>query len=354
MPSDFYNKDSLNALEAITLAQRIAFAPMIFQAAVCLRDFGILAHLDAAKKTGLTLLEIVDQGSLSEYSVSVLLDMGLSCSIVYQQDARFYLAKTGHFLLHDEMTRINMDFTRDICYDGLSHLKASLISNTPQGLKSLGNFEHFYRHLKDLTPTQQKSWFEYDHFYSDGAFDAALNVVLAESPAHIYDIGGNTGKFSMACCQKSADVHVTILDLPEQVGLATENIVAAGLSDRIDTHALNILTTKDLPNAADLYWMSQFLDCFSGEEIVRILSLIKATKAPTAKVCILEIFWDQQQFEAAAFSLNASSLYFTAIANGNSRFYEAEVFKSYIEAAGLSIVKEVRGIGPYHTLLMCE
>jgi len=29
-----------------------------------------------------------------------------------------------------------------------------------------------------------------------------------------------------------------------------------------------------LPNQADIWWMSQFLDCFSEEQIVSILSLI--------------------------------------------------------------------------------
>lgn len=33
-----YEQDSLSALDAITEAQRIAFAPMLFQTALCLRN----------------------------------------------------------------------------------------------------------------------------------------------------------------------------------------------------------------------------------------------------------------------------------------------------------------------------
>ncbi len=51
---------------------------------------------------------------------------------------------------------------------------------------------------------------------------------------------------------------------------------------------------------------------------------------PDAKIYILELLWDQQQYDAASYSLNAISLYFTALANGDSRFYE----KSTVEKSG--------------------
>lgn len=41
-----YEQDSLSALDAITEAQRIAFAPMLFQTALCLRNAGVLSYLD--------------------------------------------------------------------------------------------------------------------------------------------------------------------------------------------------------------------------------------------------------------------------------------------------------------------
>ncbi|MGK4624093.1 SAM-dependent methyltransferase, partial [Raoultella ornithinolytica] len=121
-----YEKDTLSALDAITEAQRIAFAPMLFQTALCLRNSGVLAWLDKQGKQGASLEEITEHSTLGGYSVSVLLDMGLSGRIVTQQNGRYFLAKVGHFLLHDEMTRVNMDFTQDVCYQGLFHLADAL------------------------------------------------------------------------------------------------------------------------------------------------------------------------------------------------------------------------------------
>ena len=45
------------ALEAITLAQTIAFAPMLFQACWALRESGLLAQLDQAGSQGITLAQ---------------------------------------------------------------------------------------------------------------------------------------------------------------------------------------------------------------------------------------------------------------------------------------------------------
>ena len=80
---------------------------------------------------------------------------------------------------------------------------------------------------------------------------------------------------------------------------------------------------------------------------------------PGARLCIMELFWDAQKFEAASFSLNATSLYFTCMANGNSRFYSVEKFNHYLELAGFHVEQIGRAscrdnLGLGHTLLICQ
>jgi hypothetical protein len=55
MPQFFDQNDTKTALEAQYEAQKIAFAPIIFQVAKSMRDFGILNTLQPTNKTGLTL-----------------------------------------------------------------------------------------------------------------------------------------------------------------------------------------------------------------------------------------------------------------------------------------------------------
>ncbi|MCU6681021.1 MULTISPECIES: methyltransferase [Leclercia] len=349
-----YEKDSLSALDAITEAQRIAFAPMLFQTALCLRNSGILAWLDKQGKRGSSLEEIVANSTLNEYGVSVLLDMGLSGRIVTCKEGTYYLAKVGHYLLHDNMTRVNMDFTQDVCYQGLFHLADALKEEKPAGLSVFGEWPTIYPALSALPEQAKKSWFAFDHFYSDGAFTDALPHIFASSPTKLYDVGGNTGKWALRCCEYDENIAVTLLDLPQQIVLAQENIAKAGLSHRIGFHAVDMLSDAALPDEADIWWMSQFLDCFSPDQIVTMLSKVAKVMKPGARLCIMELFWDAQKFEAASFSLNATSLYFTCMANGNSRFYSVEKFYHYLETAGFRVEQRLDNLGVGHTLLMCQ
>ena len=99
--------------------------------------------------------------------------------------------------------------------------------------------------------------------------------------------------------------------------------------------------------------MSQFLDCFSEEEIISILIRCRKALNEGGSIFILEPFWDKQMFKSAAFCLQQTSLYFTAIANGNSQMYFSENFYELIKRADLQVVMENNNIGLNYTLLKC-
>ena len=100
--------------------------------------------------------------------------------------------------------------------------------------------------------------------------------------------------------------------------------------------------------------MSQLLDCFSEEQIVAILGKVRAALPPGGRLWILELFWDRQRFEAAAFSLQQTSLYFTCVANGNSQMYDSQSSSRCCRAPGSRSRALTDGIGGYHTLLECS
>ncbi|HEX8516520.1 MAG TPA: methyltransferase [Bacteroidia bacterium] len=350
---DFFKKETRTALQAIEYAQWIAHAPMVFQASRILRDSGILkAALDAGK-AGITLEEIVEKVKLPHYGVRVLLESGLGIGLLLVNDDKYTLTKTGHFILNDAMTRANMDFSQDVCYEAMFYLEDSIKEEKPVGLKVFGDkWKTVYEALSELPPKVQKSWFGFDHFYSDDAFPLVLPLVFKNKPKKLMDIGGNTGKWSIACAKYNPDVQITIVDLPGQLNMAKANIASHGLSDRITFHGANMLDENlKLPAGHDAIWMSQFLDCFSEKEITSILTRCHEAVAENGFVYILEPFWDRQRFEAAAFSLQQTSLYFTAIANGNSQMYDSRVFVKCIEAAGFEIAEQIDQIGVSQTLM---
>jgi len=352
---NFFNEDKLSALESIELAQRIAFAPVVFQATLALRDLGILTMLNKAGSQGMKATEIVNQTSLSDYGVRVLLEAGLGIGLLIINNEHYSLTKTGHYLLQDEMTRVNIDFVQDICYRGLFDLKKSIETGKPEGLKTLGNWSTIYEGLAHLKPQEQKSWFAFDHFYSSDSFPVVLPHVFKDQPGKILDIGGNTGKWAIKCANYNENIQVTIADLPGQLKMAQANIEKAGHSSRVSFYEINILDkAAALPKNYDVIWMSQFLDCFSEDEIVSILERCFSALNDRGQVFILEPFWDCQKFKVSAFCLQMTSLYFTNIANGNSQMYHSGLFTKLVEKAGFTVTERIDNIGVSHSLLKCH
>lgn len=253
------------------------------------------------------------------------------------------------------MTRINMDVVHDICYRGLYHLEEAIRTGQPAGLKSLGNWDTFYQGLSSLPPAARESWLAFDHYYSDQAFPGALPLVFADRPKRLLDVGGNTGRWAMQCVGYDPGVRVTIADLPQQLELARAAVQGGKGADRVTFHPVDLLDeSRELPEGYEVIWMSQFLDCFSEAEIVSILRRAARALGDNGTLHILELFWDRQPNETAAFCLQQTSLYFACIANGNSQMYHSEDLWRCLQAAGLQILEQRDQVGQFHTWLKCR
>ncbi|MFP4023733.1 MAG: methyltransferase [Thiohalospira sp.] len=349
-----YGSDNKSALEAKIDAQKLAFGPMMFQAVKALRDFKIL-NLLHHHDDGLTPQEISKKTDISIYGVKVLLDAGLSAEVVMLKDNKYHLTKTGFYFIDDPMTTINLDFVNDVCYQGMYYLQESILNQKPEGLKVFGKWPTIYHGLSKLPKKVKESWFAFDHFYSDHVFSSLMPEIFKNNPKKILDIGGNTGKFSMQCAQFNPEVEITIMDLPGQLEVAKENAKNKGLEKRIKGFATDILNhDQPFPKGFDLIWMSQFLDCFSENDIVQILQRAASAMNQNAELFILETYWDRQKFDISTYCLNNTSLYFTALANGNSRMYHSEDMKKLVEKAGLEISEIIDDLGISHTLFKCK
>jgi 2-polyprenyl-3-methyl-5-hydroxy-6-metoxy-1,4-benzoquinol methylase len=350
-----FSQDNKSAFDAKSEAQRIAYAPVAFQACRVLRTEGILEAVQKSGSAGITLAEVVAKVSLPRYGVKVLMEAGLGVGLFCLNEGRYTITKLGYFMLRDPMTRINMDVVHDVFYRGFFDLDKAVREGKPAGLKSLGDWPTIYEGLSSLEPHARESWLAWDHYYSDQAFPAALPIVFANRPKRLLDVGGNTGKFAIQCAKHSADVRITIADLDKQLALAKANLQQHGVDGRVDLHTVNLLDeSATLPGGHDAIWMSQFLDCFSEQQIVSILRRAAQAMSADSALYILELLWDRQPNETAAFCLQQISLYFTCLANGNSQMYHSEDLLRCISEAGLKVVEERDQVGLYHTLLKCR
>ena len=355
-----YTEEHLSAREAQRLAEFIAWGPMVFQVSRLMVKTGILEMIRNSSE-GITLEEIVERSGLTDYAVKCLMEASLAIgTILVDADTdRFTISKTGWFLLNDPATRVNLNFNHDVNYIGMFKLEESLASGKPEGLRHFGEWPTIYEGLSSLPAEVQKSWFDFDHFYSDSSFDEALRIIFDEHKVKsLYDVGGNTGKWALRCVDYSPEVRVTILDLPQQIQMMLDNTKGKKGAERISGYGINLLdensSFSEYDGELDAIWMSQFLDCFSMDEITSIL--LRARKAMTSRtrIYIMETLWDRQRFEPAAFCMTMTSLYFTAMANGNSKMYNTRDMELCIKAAGLEIEHIYDYLGQGHSILVVK
>ncbi len=355
-----YTQEQLSAREAQRLAEFIAWGPIVFQVSRLMVKFGILDLLRDSDE-GMTLVELQEKNKLSEYALKILLEGSLAIGtiLVNPDTDRYSLSKTGWFLLNDPATRVNIDFNHDVNYQGMFNLEEALLNGKPEGLKHFGDWPTVYEALSSLPEQVQKSWFAFDHFYSDSSFPQALQIIFDEhNVKSLYDVGGNTGKWALQCVEYNDDVEVTILDLPQQIEMMRCNIKGKQGAERITGHGINLLDeSSEFPRrerGLDAIWMSQFLDCFSMDEIVGILSRAKAVMSDNTRIYIMETLWDRQRFEPATLCLTMTSVYFTAIANGNSKMYNTADLERCINTAGLEIETIHDHLGQGHSIVVCK
>ena len=135
---DKYKEDNIRAIDARFEAQKIAFAPMTF--------LGLLTLIEDAGDDGISIAELSEKSGISNYGVSVLCEMALGMNVIRitkdstcQKDEKYTLGKTGWFLLNDTLTKVNFNFTNDICYKGAFKLKESIVNGKPEGLKEFSD-----------------------------------------------------------------------------------------------------------------------------------------------------------------------------------------------------------------------
>jgi len=267
----------MRAVDAQRKAAEIAYGPVTFEVAHIMLKRGIFEMLAKASSgaasgkfssaaaakihKGLTLSEICARTGFSRYAAKVLMESALTTGTVYRDDKKYFLSKVGWFLLNEERNKIDIAFNHDVNYEGWFNLEKALDEGKPAGLKHFGSWPTIYEGLSKLPTDVQKSWFDFDHYYSDNSFDEALDIIFDGSAnagdsascdnksfagkrqivKKLLDVGGNTGLFALQCVKKNPAVNVTVVDLPQQLEMMKKNISGKKGAERIDGFGGNLL-----------------------------------------------------------------------------------------------------------------
>ena len=90
---------------------------------------------------------------------------------------------------------------------------------------------------------------------------------------HMVDLGGATGHWAIAACERYPQLRATVFDLPAVLPLTREIVAASPAADRIDTVGGDFFET-DLP-PGDLYALGRILHDWDEPKIGRLLAKIR-------------------------------------------------------------------------------
>jgi hypothetical protein len=202
---------------------------------------GLLGAIESCGDAGAERSALATQTGLPDYGVGVLLEMAASAGVVEETGERYSIARVGSLLLHDRLTQVNFDFVHDVCYQGMFHLDAAIREGRPSGLQVFGDAPTIYQCLTELPEAAQRSWYAFDHYYSDRAFRAAAELVFQAPVRRLLDIGGNTGRWAARCLARDPAVEITLADLPGQLAKARDLLEGMGHGPRVDYHEVDLL-----------------------------------------------------------------------------------------------------------------
>lgn len=109
----------------------------------------------------------------------------------------------------------------------------------------------------------------------------------------LLDIGGGSGAFTIALCQRNSTLTATILDFPETVDVAKRYVADAGLQERI-THLPGNALGTDWPRNHEVILMSYLWSAVRGTEIEALSKRAYDALPPGGMVLVHDFMVDNE------------------------------------------------------------
>jgi SAM-dependent methyltransferase len=167
------------------------------------------------------------------------------------------------------------------------------------------------------------------------AATAAACRALPEAAAlpaasRVLDIGGGTGSWSIALAEADRALTATVLERPDVAQVAREHLGAAGLADRIDVRAGDVLV-DELPPGFDAFLLANLVHYFTPETNRSLLRRIRAAAEPGARLLLADFWTDPTHTQPVAAALMAGEF---AIHVNDGDVYSVEEGTAWLAASG--------------------
>jgi acetylserotonin N-methyltransferase len=231
--------------------------------------------------------------------------------------------------------------------------------------RSLPNYKIFLENIRDGETGQQReaadSWesgemdpdfartiTDYMHCHSMASAVGLSHSCDFSGVKKLMDIGGGSGCYASAIANRYPDMRCTIMELQPVCKVAEDYIAKAGVSDRVDTRAVDMFR-EDWPTGYDAHFFANVLHDWSFDTCQELAAKSFAALEPGGRICLQEMLLDESgdaPYPAVAFS-------FLMTWGTKGQQFTFGQLQKILEQAGFKNIRVQRSYG-YYSLVTGE
>ena len=249
----------------------LAYGFMASKALFAALEVGVFTHLAGGRRTE---AELAAATRLAPHRFRTLLRALVALGLVVEEDGccrnapacERYLVRGAR---HDFGEYFRLQVSRQI-YPALVHLDAGLAGTG-------GAFDTLAGLLAD--PDEARTFTVAQHAGSLAAARVLVDRLDLDGATRLLDVGGGSGAFSIAFCDRHPALRTTVLDFPAVLDVARGYRDAAGLARRVELVAGDAVAIP-WPGDQDVVLLSYLLSALGDAEIDEVLARAHAALRP--------------------------------------------------------------------------
>jgi SAM-dependent methyltransferase len=159
------------------------------------------------------------------------------------------------------------------------------------------------------------------HAYSGPLADGLVARLGPPQFAHLLDVGGASGTWTLAFLRAMPGAKATVFDLPDAIALARDRIAGTEFADRIELVAGDFCI-DDLPGGADFAWVSAIVHQQSREQNRRLFAKVHAALEPGGRIAVRDVVMEPCRTRPAMGALFAINMLVNTESGGTFTFDE--------------------------------
>jgi len=194
----------------------------------------------------------------------------------------------------------------------------------------------------EMDPEFARTITDYMHCHSIASAVGISQTCDFSGVNKLLDVGGGSGCYAIAIANANTDMQATIMELKPVCAVAEDYIAKAGVSDRVDTKAVDMFR-EAWPEGYDAHFFANVFHDWSFETCAELAKKSYASLAPGGRICLQEMLLDEGEDNPAA--PVAFSFLMTWGTKGQQ--FTLDELRGILESAGFKNIRAQRSYGYY-------